>query len=136
MSKRSSGSRSSSRVRDSLPIAKSRTYFRTQMDLPLLLPSAPLTTVEDRRTFHPDGEQRNARSFRRSYHLLTQPQAPSVLAQRPHMPVGVAFDNPRDVLVCVRRKTRRQVIHALGKAGKGVARKAPRRNHYSDVKCR
>lgn len=44
------------------------------------------------------------------------------------------FVDPRSVLVCARRKMRREVLHALRKAGKR-GQKTPRRNYWSDVHC-
>lgn len=46
----------------------------------------------------------------------------------------VAFAAPRSVAICVRRQTRRQVMHAIGKAGK-VGQRRPRRNQHSGVSC-
>lgn len=43
------------------------------------------------------------------------------------------FSYPEHALVCVRRKSRRQVLFALGRGGGGKRR--PRRNDYSDVRC-
>lgn len=45
-----------------------------------------------------------------------------------------AFAVPPSVAICVRRKRRKEVIHALGVAG-GKVRK-PRRNAYSKISCR
>lgn len=45
-----------------------------------------------------------------------------------------AFKIPRQVAVCARREIRKQVIHALGVAGKKVRR--PRRNAFSSISCR
>ena len=47
---------------------------------------------------------------------------------------AMSFQYPEVTAVCVRRKQRREVIHALGKAGRG-RRRPPRRNQYSTVRC-
>lgn len=46
---------------------------------------------------------------------------------------GVGFRDPTSVMICIRRKIRREVMHALGAAGGRVRR--PRRNFYSNVRC-
>lgn len=45
-----------------------------------------------------------------------------------------AFQYPRQVMICVRRKIRKQVLFARGGAGSRKMKK-PRRNSYSDVRC-
>ncbi len=56
-------------------------------------------------------------------------------------PVGIvqaksslAFKDSSRVLICVRRKIRKQIIHALGHAGK-IGQKSPRRNENSQISC-
>lgn len=51
------------------------------------------------------------------------------------LPSRVAFAAPERVLVCVRRQTRRQVLHALNVAG-GRGFRRPRRSRYSSISCR
>jgi len=89
-----------------------------------------LQTIEDRRDFHPEQAARPARSFSRSVHSLAVP------ARRTgRLPIGVTFHNPNKVLVCVRRKSRREVLFALGQTGKGSALGKRRRNQYSEIQC-
>ena len=45
------------------------------------------------------------------------------------------FFDPRMTLICVRRKIRREVIFAFGKAGAGMFRKKPKRNFHSKYSC-
>lgn len=110
---------------------------------PLRPTVAPLREVEDRRTYHPDpvrplkslagrvarlgfiGPARPARGtlqrFKARQGTLTLP--------------GARF--PRQTVVCVRRQQRKEVLHALAKAGKsGTSRKRHRRNETSTVICR
>jgi len=48
----------------------------------------------------------------------------------------VGFALPWQVVICVRRKRRREVMHALGIAGgSGIGRHPQRRNEYSEVRC-
>lgn len=107
----------------------------------------PLGEHEDRRTWHPNGIFRPARSFwgRPMFHRL-------VLVDRLHRLQGrrrsldrvrglsqthavVAFREPDRVLVCVRRAVRREVMHAIGKAG-GTGQRPPKRSWLSSVSCR
>ncbi|UOF79228.1 hypothetical protein [Microviridae sp.] len=93
-------------------------------------PANLLQAIEDRREFHPERAARPARSFSRSVHTLAAP------AGRPgRVPVGVTFENPTKVLVCVRRKSRREVLFAMGRTGRGSARGRRRRSEYSDIQC-
>lgn len=128
--------KSTSRRRDGSIIAnRGLSVFRQQPLLPFDM--SQLRPIEDRRTFHPQGETRSARSFRSAHHrLVARPEAPSVLVQRPyHVGHAVAFDAPRDVLVCVRRQSRREVLHALRKTGK-TGQKRPRRSFFSSISCK
>lgn len=106
---------------------------------------SPLTHIEDRRLWHPEGRYAPARSFSRSRHRLTivsgssrshvsrrsrgLPSLSSLPAHR------IGFEQPERVLICVRRKMRREVLHALRKTGR-VGQRRPRRNWYSSISCR
>lgn len=101
-----------------------------------------LKFIEDRRRFTPT--PRNAASFTSSRHRLTEltSKVSSKPTERgrniysnPSSLVGkIAFEDP-DTLICVRRKIRREVIHALKKNGKKG--QAPKKfNYFSDVACK
>lgn len=45
------------------------------------------------------------------------------------------FALPKQTVVCVRRKTRKEVLHARKKTGRGVRRRNPRRNQWSNIHC-
>lgn len=105
--------------------------------------SSFLSELEDRRTWNPEGEYRPARGYTASRHRLAivsgVPRAEVRPAARPRpffgVPSGVGFENPVRVMVCVRRKQRREVIHAKGVAGKkGLS--PPRFSFYSTVSCK
>lgn len=104
-----------------------------------------LDLFEDRRTFHPEGKSAPARSTNRSRHRLQSPPVkeaafshqdslnyPSAHSVQPH--AIAAFTAPKKVLVCVRRKIRKEVMHALGKSGRSGQRR-PRRSEYSSIQC-
>ena len=97
-----------------------------------------MTLPGDRRTFHPAPTfSRPAFSkFQRSATRLVMPNPVQRAALMNKRASGwaTAFDKPRDVMVCVRRKIRREVIHALGLGG--AAGMVPRkRNPFSGVSC-
>lgn len=50
------------------------------------------------------------------------------------VPAFVGFEEPASVITCVRRKQRKQVLHAKRKTGKS-GQKRPRRNRNSEVRC-
>lgn len=110
--------------------------------------SPSLRIYEDRRFWHPEGDYAPVGVFRqRSARRLIE-AAPtrrrtdgttgvgkSFRGFRP--PVIRAFAKPDEVLVCVRRSTRREVLHALGRTGRGSgAKKMPRLTWRSKISCR
>lgn len=83
-----------------------------------------LPQIEDRRTFHPAGEARPTETPRRH---------PKVKLLKSSRGVEV-FGLPKEALVCVRRGQRKEVLHALGKTGRGSS--PPRRfSSFSKVRC-
>lgn len=99
--------------------------------LRLMASLSTLREIEDRRQFHPERQFRAARSLSKPLHRLVVSSTP-----KGRMPVGVRFEDPHKVLVCVRRNQRKEVLHALRKTGKGKAAKRPRRrSYYTDVRC-
>lgn len=99
-----------------------------------------LRDIEDRRTYHPQGKQRPARSIDKPTHRLVMPVHPKAPAQNkrtqaPRMPHTVQFAAPKKVLVCIRRKTRKEVLHALNKTGKGARARHRRQSEYTTIRC-
>lgn len=86
-----------------------------------------LRELEDRRTYLPDYRTRPAASQRRSDARLVQDPTQKSLRR-------ITFANPAHVAMCLRRKIRREVLHALKVAG-GKGFKKPRRNAWSDIGC-
>lgn len=123
--------------RDTTVIANPRLPSR-RMSIPSY---SGLKMIEDRRTFHPQGIYRPARSFHRSQHRLVSHVQTVPTYNRTRgvyrvlsMARPVAFEAPRSVLVCVRRKRRSEVLHALGHTGKRGQRK-PRQSYFSSIRC-
>lgn len=104
--------------------------------MPRLLSPLSYAPVEDRRVFHPAGPvNRPVFSSPRSAARVVARQRPS----SPYFPSQtkaiLTFDVPNRVSICVKRKVRKQVLHAVNKAGKRGQRK-PRRNFWSSISCR
>lgn len=89
----------------------------------------PLIDIEDRRRWHPLMEHRPAQSLFRSDRMFTDSRV-VFNDRRPER----AFARPAGVAVCIRRKTRREVLHALRKTGRGGSKRR-RFNRNSFVKC-
>ena len=106
----------------------------SQVSKPRLFPLPSLSVVlrefEDRRTFHPLGRAlRPALSFpRAAARLVVKPSFRSLSAR-------VGFEVPSRVAVCIRRKQRKEVIHALKLTGKGAGARFRRRNIWSGIVC-
>lgn len=91
----------------------------------------PLTEVEDRRTYHPldafrpamdiGGTQTTQRVVKKSF--------------KRQLPFGLSFGVPETTAICVRRKTRKEVLFAKRKTGKGKSRRRPTRNWFSKIGC-
>lgn len=63
--------------------------------------------------------------------------APSSPVVEPSGPTGAfySFAVPQQVMVCVRRKQRKEVMHALGHAGSRKKQAKPKRNETSYIRC-
>lgn len=96
---------------------------------------APLSTYEDRRTYHPISRAfRPAFSIPRASRIIKAVEPKAVRRFSAQTKATLAFADPRRVLVCLRRRARKEVLLALGKGGGGSKRK-PRRNHLSEITC-
>lgn len=92
----------------------------------------PRLLIEDRRSFHPNRAIRPAGSIVRADARLMVGREPTPRAPS-RLPHTVQFDVPKRVSLCVRRKRRKEVIHAKGISGSRTKR--PKRNQFSDVRC-
>lgn len=99
-----------------------------------LKPLSLAIDVEDRRTFHPARASRPALSFSGVQHRLVAPVGVT-RREAARVPRRVVFYQPDRVIVCARRRSRREVLFALGRTGKG-AKSRRSRNMFSDVSCR
>lgn len=89
-------------------------------------------THEDRRTHYPGGRVNRPPTSSRSHLAKTKPTRLTAFSTQ----VFNAFKAPQKVAICVRRSTRKEVLHALGKSGRGSRfHKKPRRNFHSNTRC-
>lgn len=108
-------------------------------------PKLNLRPVEDRRTWHPQGKKRPAASLDAPRHRLVVSSkplshpAPSRRAKpsvaRATLPHTVQFAAPARVLICIRRKKRKEVLFAKKLTGKGARARRHRQSEYTGVKC-
>lgn len=102
---------------------------------------SPLQEVEDRREYHPMGDDAPVRSPRRWAVSSVVPNATSGRTSggvRPYLfspPVQIGFKAPAGVLVCQRRGTRREVLFAFRRHGKGSRARFRRRSQFSNTRC-
>lgn len=110
------------------------------------------TPVDDRRLFHPEAADRPPLSFgsRIASVGLVEPRAPgrtwrspatrTPSVNKPLRPSSqtkakIGFVGPRSVVVCVKRKTRKEVLHAKKVAGRKGFKRKPRRTWLSNIRC-
>lgn len=96
---------------------------------------SPLFMYEDRRQFHPAGPiHRPVSAFVRSATIKHVPFVSPVNKAVGFMRAIPTFNDPQKVFVCIRRKARREVLHAFfGRLGGAVGK--ARRRSTSDVRC-
>lgn len=106
----------------------------------------PLTLFEDRRQYYPERYTEPARSFTSTRHRLqirskVYPSKEQAHYQSPtsyvhaYLPAQIGFARPNEVLICVRRKIRREVMFAKRKAGRSGGQNKRKLNEYSMIRC-
>lgn len=106
-------------------------------NVPLVRVRSALQLLEDRRLFHPAQDLRPVRSFFTKPRLVIPPAKRLMRNGAMFTSPKIGFEVPRHVAICIRRKTRKEVLHAFGKVGAGGARvsRVRRRSVWSDVSC-
>lgn len=117
-------------------LSPSKNYPLQPSTVTFIVPTpADVLGVVDRRTYTPT-PYRVISSPRKAARLIPDRMGQSIRDQVGPVPSGVQFANPKHVAICVRRKARREVLHALKltkKRGKGGGK--TKRNLWSTVKC-
>lgn len=98
--------------------------------------SHPLSLIQDFRTFDFEPATRPALSVfgTPARYSVGGASRSSKARSRSLLPSMVSFADAQRVVVCVRRKTRRQVLFAKRRTGRG-ARSRKRRNFFSGIRC-
>lgn len=126
---RGSKSRNRSSERDTKPSLTTR----VARAVPL---SHPLSLIQDFRTFDPAPASRPV--FRLDGAKSSIVAAPNkngrTIRSRSLLPSHVGFADAPNVIVCVRRKRRREVLFAKRKTRKGAGSRR-RRNQFSNIRC-
>lgn len=132
----------------------SRRDYSIANPIPSMLPRLPRPDLlirsylvkqsgEDFRRPHPRGKSRSLRSLsgrivRPRPHVRPRVRLHRDARTRRFVPavvdLFVEHRLPRDAVICARRNIRKEVLHALGKAGRGGQR-PPRRTANSDIHC-
>lgn len=92
----------------------------------------------DRRGFHPLGGIRGPGATKSAFgRLIVHPiRDARVTVVGRDVPPAVKFAVPQKVAICVRRKVRREVLHALRRTNRAGASGRPRRrNAFTGVRC-
>lgn len=100
-----------------------------------------LALFEDRRSFHPAGPYRPAFSLPRSAARVVGStgitrSALNGAKARTLSPHTLTFQAPDRVVLCVRRKRRKEVLFAKGVGGSKKRQRKPRRNYWSSISCK
>nr|QJB20444.1 MAG: hypothetical protein [Microvirus sp.] len=112
---------------------------------------AQLLQHQDRRQHHPEGRMRPAKLIsgtRIPPHKVQTTKKIKVLRGPGGRPMKsgrvrlatlsprIKFALPHKTAICIRRKIREEVLHALRRTGKGANRRKPHRNRFSGVSCK
>lgn len=124
-------------TRDTVAIASRRLSFPTFAFAPL---SHYFLLQEDRRRYHPDGVFRDPVAVPRSAaRLVVPPRKGGVKSgglggiRLRYPTASIGFQRPSRVAICVKRKSRREVIFAIGRGGAG--NRKGKRNYTSGFSC-
>lgn len=109
-------------------------------------PILDMTSLEDRRHFHPLHDDRPALTFDGTpAHISHDPNVNNRTSKRtfnrpPRVssnPLSVFREPARQIMVCVRRKQRTEILHAFKQTGRGKGgRKPPKKTWLSNIKCK
>lgn len=115
-------------IKRTQPLVSPQTLSFLQPDI---TQEAALATIK-RSQWHPQQQRRPANAVKRSAARLTIASLPATVGQS----TGPRFNIPAQIGICVRRKIRREVLHAFSLTHKSGGSGAPRRrNFYSGIKC-
>lgn len=99
----------------------------------------PLTLIDDRRTYHPDPARlpKMITGAPVSFKVRKKPTTYQKSLKKnwqSYVPNLISFAENKNVLICIRRKKRKEVLFAKKKTGMR-GQKRPRFNSYSSIHC-
>lgn len=98
--------------------------------------TSPLSLIQDLRSWDPEPATRPALTFSGQVATVGAYSPKKVTARsRKMLANAIGFHAPSQVLICVRRKRRKEVLHALFKTGRGSGRGRKRFNQFSKIRC-
>lgn len=133
--------------RDTSAIANRRLpRSQTPSVSPRSMQSDFLRSVSDGRFFNPEPLYASPKTLSGARHRLRVFSPTSVSRSHPArpgrgfrayepVPTAIGFENPSQMVTCVRRGIREEVLHAKRKTGR-VGQKRPRFNEFSKVRCK
>ena len=129
--------RSKSRKQSSL--SARRDVVNTPITNPRLLGGIQIRTQSQQlldlaRIFGQDDRAYSPHTIRPARTVTGRIASTTIQKKRPLRKARFQFSTPRTVTVCVRRRVRKEVMHATGSAGRRHFRK-PRRNYNSNIRC-
>lgn len=103
----------------------------------MLTPSTTLKIIGvDNRDYHPSPKPLRPPAAIRRVHARLLPKNLDRFGKAIRAdPFSIRFGVPRNVAICIRRRIRKEVLHALGKTGGGSSHKRKRRTQWSAVGC-
>lgn len=101
-------------------------HNRVMADIQRRMYEDHLRLLEDRRLYKPDARTRPP---------AASPQRAARVKAKPNRFNGLQFSIPNRVAICIRRKIRREVMHALKLRKKGAGSRNRRRNFWSRISC-
>lgn len=94
-----------------------------------------LGQIEDRRLYHPLGQYRALREVNNARPTLVPPK-PSKRRRARSTLHQLRFKSPLRLILCIRRKQRREVLHAKRKTARRGRQGPHRRNQHSEISCK
>lgn len=116
--------------RDALAVASIPTVLLQRALSPVLSPIEQTASLpDDWRTWVPEPRLRRPKTLSGVFPVTKTSRKATPFGYQDH------FAQPASVVLCVRRGQRREVLHALGKAGTRGPKGPYRRSMWSSVKC-
>lgn len=114
------------------PIARPRLLTPPRITAGVILTAV---VPDDRRMYDPTRNTRRISSYGLNRHAVVPANVDRFGKAIRDLPYKLRFELPGRLAICVRRRTRREVLHALRHAGKTGMQRRKRINFWSNVSC-